>query len=40
MNKKTFFLSLHEEIVAQRALDRRLTEELMQFKTTIEYLTE
>ncbi len=32
--------SLHEEIIAQRTLDRRLTEELLQFKTTIGYLTE
>ena len=32
--------SLHEEVIAQRALDRRLTEELMQFKATIAYLTE
>lgn len=32
--------SLHEEIIAQRALDRRLTEELMNFKATISYLTE
>ncbi len=31
---------MHEEIIAQRALDRRLTEELLQFKTTISYLTE
>jgi hypothetical protein len=32
--------SLHEEVIAQRALDRRLTEELMQFKNTIGLLTE
>ncbi|CAF0722793.1 unnamed protein product, partial [Brachionus calyciflorus] len=32
--------SLHEEVVAQRALDRRLTEELMEFKSTINYLTD
>ncbi|ESP04990.1 hypothetical protein LOTGIDRAFT_109702, partial [Lottia gigantea] len=31
--------SLHEEVMAQRALDRRLTEELMRFKTTISILT-
>jgi len=30
---------LHEEILAQRALDRRLTEELLRFKTTISALT-
>ena len=32
--------SLHEEVIAQRALDRRLTAELMQFKNTIGILTE
>ncbi|XP_059177935.1 axonemal dynein light chain domain-containing protein 1-like isoform X2 [Physella acuta] len=32
-------MSLHEEVMAQRALDRRLTEELMRFKGTIAYLT-
>ncbi|KAK3088891.1 hypothetical protein FSP39_025040 [Pinctada imbricata] len=31
--------SLHEEVMAQRALDRRLTEELMRFKGTISILT-
>ncbi|KAK6195039.1 hypothetical protein SNE40_000555 [Patella caerulea] len=31
--------SLHEEVMAQRALDRRLTEELMRFKNTIGVLT-
>lgn len=31
---------LHEEVLAQRALDRRLTEELMRFKTTISMLTD
>ncbi|XP_074655207.1 axonemal dynein light chain domain-containing protein 1-like [Tubulanus polymorphus] len=31
--------SLHEEVMAQRALDRRLTEELMRFKNTIGILT-
>ncbi|XP_033732804.1 axonemal dynein light chain domain-containing protein 1-like isoform X2 [Pecten maximus] len=31
--------SLHEEVMAQRALDRRLTEELMRFKSTISILT-
>lgn len=31
---------LHEEVLAQRALDRRLTEELMRFKYTIVSLTE
>nr|XP_034304358.1 LOW QUALITY PROTEIN: axonemal dynein light chain domain-containing protein 1 [Crassostrea gigas] len=31
--------SLHEEVMAQRALDRRLTEELMRFKGTIGILT-
>ncbi|CAH1787293.1 unnamed protein product [Owenia fusiformis] len=31
--------SLHEEVMAQRALDRRLTEELMRFKSTIGVLT-
>ncbi|XP_071115667.1 axonemal dynein light chain domain-containing protein 1-like [Haliotis cracherodii] len=31
--------SLHEEVMAQRALDRRLTEELMRFKSTISVLT-
>ncbi|ELU17826.1 hypothetical protein CAPTEDRAFT_221957 [Capitella teleta] len=30
---------LHEEVLAQRALDRRLTEELMRFKSTISVLT-
>ncbi|XP_055896858.1 axonemal dynein light chain domain-containing protein 1-like isoform X1 [Biomphalaria glabrata] len=32
-------MSLHEEVMAQRALDRRLTEELLRFKGTISYLT-
>ncbi|XP_052091532.1 axonemal dynein light chain domain-containing protein 1-like isoform X2 [Mytilus californianus] len=32
-------MSLHEEVIAQRALDRRLTEELMRFKSTIGILT-
>jgi len=32
--------SLHDEVIAQRALDRRLTEELMHFKSTIAYLTQ
>ncbi|XP_013413823.1 axonemal dynein light chain domain-containing protein 1-like [Lingula anatina] len=32
--------SLHEEVLAQRALDRRLTEELMRFKNTIGVLTD
>ncbi|CAF4201730.1 unnamed protein product, partial [Rotaria magnacalcarata] len=27
--------SLHEELIAQRALDRRLAEQLIQFKTTV-----
>lgn len=31
--------SLHEEVLAQRALDRRLTEELTRFKTSITLLT-
>jgi hypothetical protein len=31
--------SLHEEVIAQRALDRRLTEELLHFKTKVEELT-
>lgn len=31
--------SLHEEVIAQRALDRRLTEELARFKTSITLLT-
>ena len=31
--------SIHEEVLAQRALDRRLTEELMRFKSTIGILT-
>ena len=31
--------SIHEEVLAQRALDRRLTEELMRFKSTIGVLT-
>ena len=35
----SFFDSLHEEVLAQRALDRRLTEELMRFKSTIGVLT-
>ena len=34
------YLSLHDEVIAQRALDRRLTEELMHFKSTIAYLTQ
>lgn len=34
-----FSFSLHEEVMAQRALDRRLTEELMRFKGTIGILT-
>ncbi|PVD21951.1 hypothetical protein C0Q70_17754 [Pomacea canaliculata] len=32
-------MSLHEEVMAQRALDRRLTDELMRFKSTISILT-
>ncbi|KAK3723089.1 hypothetical protein RRG08_037283 [Elysia crispata] len=32
-------MSLHEEVMAQRALDRRLTDELMRFKGTIGVLT-
>ncbi|KAK7095467.1 axonemal dynein light chain domain-containing protein 1-like [Littorina saxatilis] len=32
-------MSLHEEVMAQRALDRRLTDELMRFKNTISILT-
>nr|KAG5700478.1 hypothetical protein BaRGS_013965 [Batillaria attramentaria] len=32
-------MSLHEEVMAQRALDRRLTDELMRFKNTISVLT-
>lgn len=31
--------SLHAEVMAQRSLDRRLTEELMKFKGSITYLT-
>ena len=31
--------SLHEEIIAQRTLDKKLTDELLQFKATIEHLT-
>ncbi|XP_077986638.1 axonemal dynein light chain domain-containing protein 1-like isoform X2 [Glandiceps talaboti] len=31
--------SLHQEVMAQRALDRRLTEELLRFKTNISDLT-
>lgn len=31
--------SLHAEVMAQRSLDRRLTEELMKFKSSITYLT-
>ena len=31
--------SLHEEVLAQRALDRRLTEELARFKTSVTLLT-
>ena len=27
--------SLYEELIAQRALDRRLAEQLIQFKTTV-----
>jgi hypothetical protein len=34
-----YIFSLHEEVIAQRALDRRLTEELMRFKSTIGILT-
>ena len=33
-------LSLHEEVIAQRALDRRLTGELMEFKAKISELTQ
>lgn len=29
------FVSLHEELMAQRALDRRLAEQLIQFKSTV-----
>ncbi|XP_071802778.1 axonemal dynein light chain domain-containing protein 1-like isoform X1 [Asterias amurensis] len=32
--------SLHQEVMAQRALDRRLTEELFRFKTSISDLTD
>jgi len=32
--------NLHEEVLAQRALDRRLTEELSRFKTSVSYLTQ
>lgn len=32
--------SLYEEIVAQRALDRRLADELVHFKTMVTSLTE
>ena len=28
-------ISLHEELIAQRALDRRLAEQLLQFKSTV-----
>ncbi len=31
--------SVYEEVLAQRALDRRLTEEMMKFKSTISALT-
>ena len=31
--------SMHAEVMAQRALDRRLTEELLKFKTAINSLT-
>jgi hypothetical protein len=30
-----FVCSLHEELIAQRALDRRLAEQLIQFKSTV-----
>lgn len=30
-----FSISLHEELIAQRALDRRLAEQLIQFKSTV-----
>ena len=33
------FCSLHDEVVAQRALDRRLTSELKRFKSRITSLT-
>ena len=33
------FSSLHDEVLAQRALDRRLTEELFRFKGQIMELT-
>ena len=32
-------LSLHQEVMAQRALDRRLTDELIRFKTAIAQLS-
>jgi hypothetical protein len=32
-------LSLHQEVLAQRALDRRLTEELIRFKANVSALT-
>lgn len=32
-------LSLHQEVLAQRALDRRLTEELVRFKANVSALT-
>ncbi len=33
-------LSLHQEVLAQRALDRRLTEELIRFKANVSALTD
>ena len=37
--KSFFFFSLHQEVIAQRALDRRLTEELFSFKNALNTLT-
>jgi hypothetical protein len=35
MKNFDLFSSLYEELIAQRALDRRLAEQLIQFKSTV-----
>lgn len=35
VNNIDYLASLHEELIAQRALDRRLAEQLIQFKSTV-----
>lgn len=35
LENQFFVFSLHEELIAQRVLDRRLAEQLTQFKSTV-----